>query len=139
MFTCGKVANWSKSLMEQKSCRLTQEVMMSKHMVNSTRLPSFLPGPKIYNLYKYHIGTHFICNIKWYFMLRLPDIHVICILYTIWSINPYFNPRNLQNLCLSKYLGQFHDILLKAVSKFTFQQKSSSMGEALISRTTRIT
>jgi len=34
--------------MEQNSWRLTEDVMMSRHIVNSTRLPSFLPGPKIY-------------------------------------------------------------------------------------------
>jgi len=44
---CGKVANLLKPSMEQNSCRLTDDVMMSKHIVNSTRLPSFLPGPKI--------------------------------------------------------------------------------------------
>ena len=46
--TCGKVSNLWKFLIEQKSCRLTQEVMISRHMVNRIRLPSFLPGPNIW-------------------------------------------------------------------------------------------
>jgi len=47
MHTCGNVANLLNPSMEQNSCRLTEDVMMRRHMVNSTRLPSFLPGPKI--------------------------------------------------------------------------------------------
>lgn len=46
--TCGKVANLWKSLKEQKSWRLTQDVMMSRHIVKRIRLPSFFPGPKIW-------------------------------------------------------------------------------------------
>ena len=45
--TCGKVANLLNPSMEQNSWRLTDDVMMSRHIVNSTRLPSFFPGPKI--------------------------------------------------------------------------------------------
>ena len=48
--TLGKVSNFSKSLMEQKSCRLILEAMISKHIVNSTMLPSFLPGPNIWKI-----------------------------------------------------------------------------------------
>ena len=47
--TCGNVANLSNSSMEQNSWRLTDDVIISRHIVNSTRLPSFLPGPKIYH------------------------------------------------------------------------------------------
>ena len=58
--TCGKVSNFAKSMMEQKSWRLMLEVIMSRHMVNRTRLPSFFPGPKILMVNSSSIGEPLI-------------------------------------------------------------------------------
>lgn len=46
-FTRGKVVKRSKSSTKQNICRLMADMTMSRLAVNTTRLPSFFPGPKI--------------------------------------------------------------------------------------------
>lgn len=45
--TWSNLPNLSKSLMLQNNCRLMLEAMISRHMVNRIKCPSFFPGPKI--------------------------------------------------------------------------------------------
>ena len=42
-----KVENFSKFFKLQNSCIEMLELMTSKHMVKMSKLPSFIPGPKI--------------------------------------------------------------------------------------------
>lgn len=46
-FTRGNVVKRSKSSTKQNICRLMADITMSRLAVNTTRLPSFFPGPKI--------------------------------------------------------------------------------------------
>lgn len=45
--TWSNLPNLSKSLMLQNNCRLMLEAMISRHIVNRIKCPSFFPGPKI--------------------------------------------------------------------------------------------
>lgn len=94
-FTRGNVVKRSKSSTKQNICRLMADITMSRLAVNTTRLPSFFPGPKILYTKSSSAGEIFIRRTTRKTCRKEGRILIWGISYLIFAYNASWNDKSI--------------------------------------------